>query len=673
MAIGTQYICVKSFECLHQGWEYYFAGGRPGDRILLVHFHKRTNSWHHALFEMDREAFVRARNSAALAPTALQRSLPEWLEAVSGINFAELEDHRYPQKKISYSDAVDLRLAQIAGAASNYVDILRAPSIEKALGKHYRDDAPNSNRARYLLWFWAYVLHGFNKWALQLATHNCGTWDRLDPQHNAKKFGRPSITQTCFTFSSIGLEEQCAAAFTRHSKTSRTWTEIYEKAIAHDFGVVAILKGGVPVLVQKQNKPFPSPDQFRYRVLKSLGQDVVSRRLYGAKHSRQIAKHHEGSFGQSTRNLFERMEVDAYTLNLLPQQLDGSGPGESIHVCRGICTTSSYTTGIGFSLGAERSEAYNSMLFCCVAQRDVIERVYGMSSGTLEDLARGISPEKRSDRGAGASAGSNDPGTHLFSIEALTPSGEGQSKAFIESSNPRKRQIEGLSSRSVSKLTIPELMKKELIGLMRDNDVSDISHRLWPEATEHFLENGFTASPSNLFRYLDERACTSAVEVDFDTAVRTWCQKQQFTLSEKGVALGDRLYSSDKLKNTQFFKSTRRGGVKITGYIVPMTIRIAWIEVNGRLVEVATVPPRRSQTAELDSSLAEAKQDEANLKAVKSKSRHDRIAMKMLANQKFETETGKSWHQGGKEAVNTRKRLPRNTREKKIFTGAVSK
>ena len=644
MAIGSLFVARCDTAALVSQQEYYFAGSRPGDRILLVHFFKRSD-WCVQYITLSRSEFLCLEQSSAIYLREPQRLLPVWLEPVEGVNFEEVENLRYKSKKRTYSDAVADRLIQISGGASELSAILLEPNLERAIGTFQKKDALGCNRNRFKLWFWSYVLHGFNRWSLQQKTHGCGGWDRGAEQHRHKKFGRPSLTPTSFTSSSVLFDKQCVASFKKQSRKHKTWLTIYIAALRHDFKVVAVRQpDGSVRLINKENEPFPSSQQFRYCVLKELGVEHCNVRLYGRKHARQIARHDEGSFKVATRNILEKMEADAYHSAILPVAIGGEGAAAPLIVCRGICTTVSGFPGIGFSEGAERGEAYCSMLFSCVAPRDLLERIYGFSSGTLVDwVICGISAEFRTDRGPGATVGANDSEYFNHPISSLTPAGEGQSKADIESSNPRSSHIEGRTHPQLSKLTIHELMKYEILQTLKINDSRALATNLPPEVAQHFRKEGLAATPNNYYRYLDERHCTSAIQVDLSTAIRAWCKKVTFRLERGCVQLEARPYSSAKLVESHFFRTTIREGQELTGYIVPLTIRVAWVEIEGLLIEVKAQLPFRAQSEELDATFEQAQAHSDDVRKLNSASRDSIVAETLMTQQTFEEETGKAW------------------------------
>lgn len=675
ITVGTQFICTKASRSLRINQKYYFAGARPNQTILLVWFHKSSNTWKPYTLELMSSDMQDLIQCGSLSIVREQCSMPQWLEKANGLNFEELEDLRVGRTRQTYREYVNHRVQFIAEAAENYKTILASANPNSELSYYRRKSANNVNRGRYRLWFWTFVLHGFNCWSLAPAFMECGTWLRTTEKHKERKFGRPSKSPTCFTSPGHLCHELSIKGFLKFHGQYKTIHEIYEKTLTKVFKVIKVkddLTGFY--YTHPKNLPFPSIAQFRKCVIKELGIDGYHRKLYGSKHLRRNAKYNQGSFLSAHLNILDELIADAFTVEQIPVRFDERGPADLLYCVRGRCATTGAIVGIGFSQGTENADAYRSMLFCCTAPRELIARLYGLSIDVVEQwITRGLSPSYQTDRGPGAAIRIEDSaGRSHLARKTIVPSGDGQGNAISEASHPRERLIQGYEQRPLSSLNVIEMMKKEIIRCISDNDSRDVTDRLSDQAVQDFFRNRRAATPNNYWKYLESMFCTNALDLDVSHAIRTFLKEIVFVLDRNGLRLNERIYGSDAFANTHFFKHAPRG-LTLKGYVVPCAIRVAWVEVNGKLIEVERKSTLRSQSDANNLSLEDSVQLANQRKTLKSAARHQASAAQSYHRSVFEKETGREWEDNLKSPNNKRIKRTRNTIDKSILNSASGK
>ena len=212
MFVGLQLEAPQGWGSLRAGQRYYFCGDRSDEihgvsvpTVLIACFvktNKRWQDWRVHLFKIPRVDFEEAltQSPAKLKQCERQYNLPPWLEEVDDVDFDQIDEYRHAlagrdlENKngasiCSYRKQVEGRLNKIAPAIEVATEILRAPDPLKMVYQVLKEDKTcQAHRAQ--LWFFAFVLHGQNQWALKRPTHTIGRWLRSAEQHKDKKFGR---------------------------------------------------------------------------------------------------------------------------------------------------------------------------------------------------------------------------------------------------------------------------------------------------------------------------------------------------------------------------------------------------------------------------------------------------------------------------------------------------
>jgi hypothetical protein len=335
--------------------------------------------------------------------------------------------------------------------------------------------------------------------------------------------------------------------------------------------------------------------------------------------------------------------MDVYYLKERPKQLLCDQPGLPLAVCRAACQTTGYVTGVGFSYGAEREEAYKAAQFFSAAPKDLLSRMYGVEISDEDFPCTGVARKIITDRGPGHNISGKMLEGDQPPIRGMAPSWAGQSKSTVESSHPRDVLVEGAPSFVQSDLTPFELAKREILRAASENRTSDAAKRLTPE----MIMAGTPANPNGMVNFLSARGRVDAKSMPLDRAIRNFLKKVEFDHDVEGLHLYEVLYGSDEFRNCDLAKRPRgKQRLQIEGYVLPLCVRVAWVEWKGKLIEVGALLPIRDDPHQLNISLAELKQVEAKRNQLNKEQREHASAAKLDARNRFTEATGKHWGAG---------------------------
>lgn len=104
MYVGIQFEAPDGYGSFRKGVRYYFAGDRSDGTVLIVWFERNKNAWRAHLLTPTRSDFEAAIVGKApkLKRLAVQFGFPPWLVKNEGLNFDELEERRYADKRQTY-------------------------------------------------------------------------------------------------------------------------------------------------------------------------------------------------------------------------------------------------------------------------------------------------------------------------------------------------------------------------------------------------------------------------------------------------------------------------------------------------------------------------------------------------------------------------------------------
>lgn len=654
MFIGTQLHAPTGFNSLEVGVTYYYAG-RILTKAKFVWFSRTKHSWRVFIRMLSVSEFELglSHQPPLIAILKTPMALPPWLDEVGEINYESLEDRRYEGKTKTYREQVEGRLKSVICLLEKEEEVLQSPNSLKLIAQIAKASEVHVHPHRLQLWFFAYILHGHDIWALKQPTHNVGKWERAQEKHRLKRFGLPHPEGDDYGWPSYLMSTQIIKSYKRRRGLGITMKAIYTDAVRLDFGCKFIeTSDGKWKCFHPDGDPFPSYGQFRYRILQNFTLDEVQTARLGAATVKQKATVEKGNVTERLANLLEKVEVDAYFLKERPKSMISNDVMPPLVVARGICATSGEIVGIGFSLGAENADAYRSLLFSMCVPKTMLEQIYGFQQGALNWIAQGLPGNLTSDRGPGGSKKLvADDLKEAFPTKNIVASYNGQGKPVIEASNPHTDSLDGAPTYIQSNLNVVQMMKREVIRASSHNHRADISHRLNDEAINDFVEKKLPATPHNFWKYLSEKMRTDARHMTVAQAVRTFLPRIEILIDNHGLRYRHHYYSSPEFKDSGLHEdmlSARE--IKFVGYYVPLTMGYIWVDLRGHLFMLKAVRRMATDTEDTMLSLEETNQSEANLKKLKAITRLSTQAASGAERASFKDETGKEWSSGGRVA-----------------------
>lgn len=657
MRVGTQIFAPEGWSNLPANVVFHFLySDSRCKRVLLVLFStgKNLSNPKASILTMERHVFEEGRMLEMIIPVEEQAQLPIWLSAYDGFDISQVDSFRSSSAKISHRDRVENRLMLIAPAVRDFKLIVQSPDPSAEINQRAKKCSPSQNESRFRLWYLTYLCFGRDIWTLLPPFHLVGRWDRFD--YSDVKFGAPSLAygRSYGNGCSREMAEQCEKSFMARAKHGKHMTEIYDEAIIEDFHcTVVTLSSGMKVYAHPTGVPFPTYDQFRYRVQKAIGLEKIHLSLYGeVRHRTRIASS-MGRFSEEVANLMERIEADGRYLKERPRgYVDGTTlppmcAVESRDVLSGM------KLAIGFAFEKENSTAYRMMLFCMAVPKDFFCSLFGVTLKPGEWLNEGLPPHFAIDRGPGARKDLIIEIENQFPIRDMAPSWSGQSKATVESGHHRTVKIEGEPTFIQSNLTPVELARKEIYRLIKFNHTADMEDRLDPDSELATV----APTPIGLWMHYDALFRNDGYPMRIDEAVRNFLTTIEFSVREDGVYLGARLYYSDDLRASGALR--RRGkrddGIKLNGYVLDMCVRHIWVEVNGKLLMLDAKLRIRGEEETLYMSLGELEQWTEARRKMQSAATINKRAASTEYNQRFESDTGKPWNSDKRKAGKPKK------------------
>lgn len=341
-------------------------------------------------------------------------------------------------------------------------------------------------------------------------------------------------------------------------------------------------------------------------------------------------------------NLYEDIECDGYYFVDKLTALDGVTPIPGFCVIRIVCSVSGAILGIGFAKGAESLEAYEMALFSMAIEKKDFFRLYGYLGKPEEWPCEGLSPSVITDRGPFASINVEKHSSWLNSFE-VTQAYSGQSKATAESSHPRLKNIIQAPSYFQSSKNYVQMAKAEIAKALEDNHISDASGRM----VEEMWDAGFTPTPHNIWVYMNDIGRTSARSIKLHQAVRLFLKQKDVVIRRDGVYLLEQNYYSEELASTGVFnRIVRNGVIQTKAYVMNMCVRYIWLELDGRIYELAARYSIRTVNEDSYISIYELEDRVPKISRSKAKLRNERPAISAYFHQQFEESTGIEWDAG---------------------------
>ncbi|MET3449693.1 hypothetical protein [Ralstonia sp. 1138] len=650
--MGTQLIAPTGYKGLAKDVTYYFLGSRIGSpQVCLAWFWiKAKGKPDSAVMGIPRAQFEDGIRSQGIVIAPRQRKTPIWFgDELDYEDLMEIDGRRRRSKK-TLAQHVDERYAAIAPLLEKQPEILSSDTPNEAINRIARRSGQNETRMR--LWFLTYLAFSREPWSLcpryfySIELDGPTAEDTEDDSQAAqtKKVGRRPLSHKRQNGWPVDEEmaQTIADSYVRYRGDAVTLSTIYSRAMTDTFGCKVttddrLAKG----YFHPQGKPFPSYGQYRYHVMKTFGQDQVQRALYGDVRTRNRLRPPEGRFSQAVANLLEKVEADGGYTKDHPTSPHCKSLLPRLCVVSIVDVASSCTVGIGFSLNRERSEAYRMALFSMAIPKKRFAELFGLTLHDGDWDCEGLGSSLIADNGPGKKV----LATHFDEINIpfreCTPSWSPQSNATVESSHPRKIQVEGAPTYAQSDLSPVKMAVREIMRVVQDNHKRNISAKLTPD----MISAGMLPSAAALWKYLSDLGRTDANPISFDRAVRLFLTPVTFRLRCDGAELLYRCFNSDALRETGILGSLANGQtIEVRGYILALCLRHAWLDIHGRIVEVDLVLPLRDHTDPL--SLAELQAIAAQEAILQSEFREHQKAAETEYRQRFKENTGKDWDAG---------------------------
>jgi hypothetical protein len=581
MHIGIQLCAPQGYRGLSSDTVYHLLrSDAQREVVTLVRFVDRPVRAH--IVRMSRAEFEQGLSEKLIVPAAIQHTLPPALQRLEGFDLGQLDDRRIHPAKM-HLDRVTQRVSYLKPALDQVNDILRSHDPERAVNAVAKQISPPQHPTRYRAWFFAYIVFGYNAWVLLPTFLNVGSWSRHDRKEPPKKCGRRSTRHGMHSGYAVDAEmvQRIRDAYLRHAGLGVRMRTIYVRSMRQDFGCKAERSAtGRWSFFHPDGKSFPTENQFRYRCRKEFTLEVIQRTLYGDARYRDRLAATTGNFHSRLTDLLERVEADGWFSKELPRSFVSDAALPPLCVVVLVCATSGRRVGIGFSLGSETEAAYRMALFCAAVPKRRFGSWFNMAIGDGDWDGEGLPLSFLVDRGPGVGAHRTDDAP-VIAIAQMAPPWTPQSKAIVESKHPRSVRPQGAPKRRRSQLNPVEMARSEIFRLMKQNDQDDASSRMTPD----MYVADVVPSPNGIWKYLDQRGRTSAYPVSFDEAVRKWLTPVDFVIRNGMAYLHEQPFNSPALAKSGVL-SKRAESFNVTGYVLNLCVRHAWLDINGRIVEV---------------------------------------------------------------------------------------
>jgi hypothetical protein len=318
---------------------------------------------------------------------------------------------------------------------------------------------------------------------------------------------------------------------------------------------------------------------------------------------------------------------------------DGKTPLPSLIVVRIICVVTKLLMGIGFSFGGETAAAYRAALFCMAISKPTFGRLMGIDISASEWTSEGLCDDVVTDRGAGGgekAQAHQEVGNAV--IRSSPPTGFGQGKAVMESSNPRKVKVNDRQSHRRTSLSLTDVMRRHIQQTITDNDSRDISGRITPSMVE-YLDR---LTPLALYNELSQRGRNSLRRIAFVEAVRAFLTPVKLVAKADGIYLRYQRYVATDLDETGILQSAASTGrdIVLEGYCLDACVRYCFLEWQGKIIELSAVLALREDDEQLYISLHQLEQTNAVLQKMKSDLRVHSSAVRVEGRREFAEKTG---------------------------------
>ncbi|HSH96837.1 MAG: transposase [Methylophilaceae bacterium] len=650
MKIGSQLHAPHGYLHLKKDLVYHFLKSHATKKLvfLVLFGYEKGKTPSSELIVIDRDAFE-AGIPEQITLTENQTSMPLWLKELEGRDISRI-DLKRPKAVKQHRERVEERLFWITPAIITMDEILDSPDPQASINAKARECATPQNESRFRAWLLTYLCFGRDQWVLLPPFHKIGHWDRAE--HVGVKFGRPSLAYgKYYGFGmTVEMRKGIIDGYRRFGKTGVKMSQIYSKTLISEFNCKVTTQTSVfdslskvKAVSQPQGLAFPTIEQFKYEVKKAFSIEQLQKNLYGEVRFRTDLSVSKGKFSEAVANLYERVEFDGYYTIERPKSYTEGNYYPPLCVVRCRDTLSGMLLGIGFSTNKESSEAYRTTLFSMAVPKKFFCSLFGIEIEDKDWPCVGMTGDTIFDRGPGSKKDLIDDDDLKPAIKGLPPAWFGQSKAGIESSHPRDFKIEGRPTYTLSNLTPVELAKREIFATIAYNQKADMSDRIYPNPDLAYIQ----PTPIGLWNHYDQRGRNDAMNVTIEKAIRSFLSPIELKTKHDGFWFKNIRYDSSEIRSLGILEDIGRGAeLNVLGYGHSMCLRFIWVDINGRLFQLAAKLPLRGLEDDLFQSLAEVEEFAAIRSYVNSEFTQHQHAVDAEARIQFHRATGHDWNAG---------------------------
>jgi hypothetical protein len=672
ISIGTQLHAPSGYLNLEKGVTYYLLKNTATGFVHLIDFvvrpAKAIRKKQGDIFRivkvtptpipqqvtLSKQDFEEGLIHGSIVRAEKQTLLPPWLNELEGLNLSSIDSERSDAAR-SHKERIDRQLEIIYPLVRKADFLIGTDDLDKAINLHARSCKPKQNETRTRLAFYVYILFGRNRFALHFPIQKIGCWPRENMESREKQ-GRPSERhgKGYGNNASAELIAKAVNCYMRECGPGIDLRTIYREFMRRDLGCKEVIdRAGNYKFSHPHGEITMTLGMFKYHLNKQIGHLNIQKNLYGRVRSRSKIEAHKGSFTQNVCNISERTERDGYAVKDLPRGLIEGHVLPPLYVIRSRDIASGLMLGIGFSFGGERASAYRMEQFCRAISKVKFCSLFGIEIKEEEWPSIGLAPRDVQDRGPGSTDGGFSRDREFRPvIRELPPSYAGQSKASIESTNPKNRTTDDAPSYFASDKRVFELVRREIFRVLKDNETIDISDRIPPDLLTYVSR----LTPLALFGELDRRGRNDSLQIQFADAVRTFLTRLKAKVTRRGVIYRAQCFCSEALQKSRLFGQIRGPQEpEVEIYVLDACLRHIWIDVDGNLIELDIQAPQRVGNEVMYLSLEELIEREKFLRLRKLDHEEHRDAFTSKTEHDFSEGTGKRWN-GGKTVSGRAKR-----------------
>lgn len=451
----------------------------------------------------------------------------------------------------------------------------------------------NLHRTRARERFFWLAAYSFDEASLAPAYWNSGT----SPLEKSKarsvvKRGRkvkdPSFSPVGWPFDP-DWEKPMMEGWNRQACPGKSFTKVYVEILRTKFGCLCGSSQGQARIHHPHGKSFPTYEQFRYFIKKSIGKDAWRAAKYGAQTIRNHAGKATNKVGQYLINLLEEVQWDAQVLDEHPGDLfDPSQPGKPIVRVVAICATCGGPVGVGYDYGSESQWAYLMALLCMAMKKSEFGSLFGVDISDEDWPAIGLMLSVRGDRGPAIAQKISDIIAEVLEIwQQWAASYDPVGKPNAEAGHHKTTKVEGAP-------IIPKIYRSPMEIIREDlrktviRFKSDMSHRLDPEQAAR-LDRGTSLT---IWNDLASQSLYAGQSVPIDQMIRLTVPIHEVTIRHDGVYLGGVRYLSTELEESGLLERARGNAIASSAFVMHMATKHIWLDVRGTLMKLTGVPVR---------------------------------------------------------------------------------